>query len=333
MLINGDTLASLQILRSEPHPSQQTKGCGKSAAGSKESLSICGILHALAGTPQGRKRLRQMLLSPVTDLNIITKRQQFIAVLLQPENADGLKTIGTCLRRISDLRKSLDLLQKGVESAAGHGAVDRGAWWTLTRFALNSLQIKETISQLRYTHPVDLLGEVFDRISTGVMKHVGELIGSTIDFEEAKTGSRIAVKWGLNDELDNLKREYIALPELLSQVSSAIAREVPEWAAKYIDGCTFWPQLGFLTTVPMDPISGESLYDGHGLEEGRWQQQFAANDMVYYKNSRMNELDACKGDMYGRILGRHATTTARTHDTDNSQMRKLTSSMLSLSES
>ena len=102
---------------------------------------------------------------------------------------------------------------------------------------------------------------------------------------------------------------------------------MPEWAAKYIDGCTFWPQLGFLTTVPIDPVSGESLYEGQGLKECPWQQQFIANDMVYYKNQRMIELDHCKGDMYGRILGEFTCSGRQERKLMVSKMHKSTSSM------
>jgi DNA mismatch repair protein MSH5 len=305
MLVNGDTLSSLQILSSELHPNSQIWGTSKSTSGAKESLSICGLLHAFASTPQGKTRLRQLILQPATDISLINERQYMIAMLLRPDNADVLKNICASLSKLSDLGKVLLLLQKGVESAGGRGAVDRGAWWMLVKFALNALHLRDAVSQLTPSNTSRLQVMTVERITVGIMKRVGEMINNTIDFEEAKTGSRIAVKWGLDDNLDNLKREYIGLPELLSEVSSAISREVPEWAARYIDGCTFWPKLGFLITVPIDPISGESRYEGQGLAEGPWQQQFVANGMVYYKNQHMTELDECKGDMYGRILGEY----------------------------
>ena len=224
MLINSDTLASLQIVQSESHPNHQTGGTGKSSAGIKESLSICGLLNPLAGTPQGRRRLRQMLLLPLTDLELIRERHHMIAVLLRPENAEALKAIRISLRKLPDLKKTLGLLQKGVETAGGRGSVDRGAWWTLTKFALNSLNLRDSLSQLQPPNTSKIQAETMNSISVNIMKQVGELVSSTIDFEEAKTGSRIAVKWGLNDELDNLKREYIGLPDLLSQISSAISQ-------------------------------------------------------------------------------------------------------------
>lgn len=303
MLVNGETLSSLQIIRSELHPNSQIWGTSKSTPGAKESLSICGLLTAFANTSQGRTRLRQLILQPVIDIDLIHERQKMIALLLRPDNADALANICTSLGKLSDLAKVLCLLQKGVESAGGRGAVDRGAWWLLAKFALHVLHLREAVLQLAPANAARLQVTTIERIPVGVMKRVGELINNTIDFEEAKTGSRIAVKWGLNETLDRLKREYIGLPELLSKVSAAISREVPRWAAKHIDGCTFWPQLGFLTTVPIDPASGQSMYDGQGLDEDPWQKQFTANGMVYYKNRHMLELDACKGDMYGRILG------------------------------
>ncbi|EGY18511.1 DNA mismatch repair protein mutS [Verticillium dahliae VdLs.17] len=124
------------------------------------------------------------------------------------------------------------------------------------------------------------------------------------NFRESRPNSRVTVRWGVNDELDRLKRDYNGMEDLLSQVVSDLSNELPEWARNIVTSCIFWPQLGFLTMVPLCPDSEEPMYDGQGLDCDNWQIMFSAERKAYYKNRRMRELDAHLGDMYGGILGR-----------------------------
>jgi DNA mismatch repair protein MSH5 len=45
------------------------------------------------------------------------------------------------------------------------------------------------------------------------------------------------------------------------------------------------------------------MYEGEGIEDDVWERSFASNDMGYYKNRRMKEMDDYFGDMYGMICG------------------------------
>src|SRR5436305_4398696 len=65
-LINADTFLSVQIIQPESHLNAFNEGPG--STGSKESLSIYGLFHHLARTPQGRARLRQLFLLSVSTL-------------------------------------------------------------------------------------------------------------------------------------------------------------------------------------------------------------------------------------------------------------------------
>ncbi|CRK30240.1 hypothetical protein BN1723_014350 [Verticillium longisporum] len=302
LLISNDTMSSLQILRSESHPNSQARGTGKTAQGGKESLSIYGLFSALAGTPQGKAKLRQMIARPTVDLNLIHERQRTISFLLQPGNSETLETICRILRKVPDIRRSIIKLRKGVDSTSGRGSFNRGVWWTLRRFVVGALQLREAIRGLSPVGEIILAETIVRIISPNTMKELGETVGSTIDFRESRPNSRVTVRWGVNDELDRLKRDYNGMEDLLSQVVSDLSNELPEWARNIVTSCIFWPQLGFLTMVPLCPDSEEPMYDGQGLDCDNWQIMFSAERKAYYKNHRMRELDAHLGDMYGGIL-------------------------------
>ncbi len=135
------------------------------------------------------------------------------------------------------------------------------------------------------------------------LKHIGQIITETVDFPSSAAQHRTAVMQGVDAELDNIKRTYDGMDDLLTQVARRLTSDVPEWAQKYVENCIFFPQLGFLTVVPVDPQSGRGLYEGEGMDDDVWDRMFCSENMGYYKNSRMREMDDYFGDMYGMICG------------------------------
>ena len=108
---------------------------------------------------------------------------------------------------------------------------------------------------------------------------------------------------GVDQELDSIKRTYDGMDSLLTTVATQLSNELPEWASHFVENCIFFPQIGFLTVVPLDPETGKGMYEGEGIEDDVWERSFASNDMGYYKNRHMKEMDDYFGDMYGMICG------------------------------
>lgn len=148
----------------------------------------------------------------------------------------------------------------------------------------------------------DSINQMVQVVTVDKLTAIIDLVGSVVDFEETKANSRIAVRLHVNTELDELKQTYQGLESLLNEVSTTLSLELPTWARKFVTGCVFWPQLGFLTVVPL--LEGtQAGYEGQGLSGDRWEQRFTANDNVYFKNNLMMELDEHFGDTYSRIVG------------------------------
>lgn len=129
------------------------------------------------------------------------------------------------------------------------------------------------------------------------------MVTGTVDFVRSAEQHRTAVQPGVDEELDNIKRTYDGMDSLLTQVATQLTNELPEWACQYIENCIFFPQLGFLTVVPLDPQTNKGRYEGEGMDNDIWEKMFVSNDMGYYKNRRMKEMDETFGDMYGMICG------------------------------
>lgn len=108
---------------------------------------------------------------------------------------------------------------------------------------------------------------------------------------------------GVNEELDELKRTFHGLSSFLTSVAHELVQTLPEWAIRYIQCCTFMPQLGFLVVVTLDPNTGKGYFDGEGIEADSWVAMFQNEGQIFYKNNMMRDLDRRIGDMYCKIIG------------------------------
>lgn len=109
---------------------------------------------------------------------------------------------------------------------------------------------------------------------------------------------------GVSAELDELKRNYDGLEYFLNEVAALMTEEIPEWARQYVKNCIFYPQIGFLTVISLNPETGHGNYEGEGLNDDAWERMFVSDGNIYYKNRRMKDLDVQYGDLYCMIVGR-----------------------------
>jgi DNA mismatch repair protein MSH5 len=127
--INSDTLQSLQIIQTESHPNSHSQG--PNSYGAKEGLSVYGLFHHLARTPQGKQLLRQHFLRPTLSLNLINERLNLVGVFTRPDNASQIADIGKELRSIKNMRLVMLSLRKGVNFSKG--SISRSVWSTILK--------------------------------------------------------------------------------------------------------------------------------------------------------------------------------------------------------
>ena len=113
---------------------------------------------------------------------------------------------------------------------------------------------------------------------------------------------RTIIKSGVDDELDAMKRTYDGLDDLLNKTSQDIVATIPVVYSLDLN-VIFFPQIGFLISIHLNPDTGRGDYEGGEREDQRWTRIFSTVDRVYYKDSRMKELDDTFGDIYSVICG------------------------------
>lgn len=123
-----------------------------------------------------------------------------------------------------------------------------------------------------------------------------------VDFGSSIEAHRTVVRRGIDEELDAMKQTYDGIDDLLSQTARAIAATVPQQFSIDLN-VIFFPQIGFLISMPLDGETGAGTYEGQEDEEGLWEKMFTTGLRVYYKDFRMRQMDETFGDMYAQICG------------------------------
>ncbi|PGH01372.1 DNA mismatch repair protein MSH5 [Blastomyces parvus] len=297
MFVNTDTLTSLQVIQSESHPNAFNQGPGKTSPGAKESLSIYGLFHHFARTPQGKTRLKQRFLRPSTDAIHIKEAHDFISTYLRPDNGECIEKLTKSLKGIKNLRPVMVHVQKGISSGnAKFKAFKSGVWATLLEFAFHAIDVHETIRTVTGTENLDMHSRALEKLDVAILHQVGRIIHETVDLQSSIDEHRTVVKPRVDRELDDLKETYNGLDSLLNQVAINIAATIPSWLNNDVN-VIYFPQLGFNIAMPLDE-RGRAVYDGG---EQPWDQVFTTENRVYFKDFRMREMDERFGDIYGLI--------------------------------
>lgn len=92
-----------------------------------------------------------------------------------------------------------------------------------------------------------------------------------MDLEKSAEESRTVILPGIDEELDHLKRTLDGLDDLLNEVAAKLSEKMPSDLRASLN-VIYFPQIGFLVTVPIDPQTGDALYAGSF--DNPWEQMF-----------------------------------------------------------
>ena len=113
---------------------------------------------------------------------------------------------------------------------------------------------------------------------------------------------RTVIAVGIDPDLDQLRYAYDGMDHLLNRVSREIASEVPETLQMELR-VIFFPQIGFLISLPLNKEIGRPLYAGEVKGAETWDPVFTSFERQYFKEARMRDLDGTWGDVYASICG------------------------------
>ncbi|CAP65007.1 uncharacterized protein PODANS_1_13960 [Podospora anserina S mat+] len=296
MLLGADALISLNIIRPHLQAIPGLRGSSDEPR-AKENLSVADLLASLASTTQGKQKVRQMLLRPSLNLDVIHQRQSTIHMMLDPENVSIVKSMRKLLKRLKSPKTLLLHVKKGVDRVRGHLSLRMGDWKAVVRFATVAANVHQAVTSLVRTSGLEIISKICDTIDPRPFLLLADKIMRTFDFEASKDSQRTIILSGASPGLDQLRQELAEVCDMLPDIRDNIAREAPRWANKHILHCTVMEQSGFLIGVAIKPDTGVGVYYGHDLLDDEWELVFVTEGVAYYKNKLMHDLDSQYGDL------------------------------------
>ena len=295
-MIDRETLSALQIIQPESHPNVFNQGPG--ASGAKESLSVFGLFHLNARTPQGKARLRQYFLRPSVDLAEIQARLDFVAVFCGTDNHAVAQQLSKSLSRIKNIRTIMTFLHKGIigGNMKNRGGFKSGVWASLLEFCYHTLDIVNALTEVFGADGLGLRLRILETFDPFQIRRIGQMINTTVDLDLSIAQHRTVIKYGVNEELDKFKELYDGIEVLLEKA----ARHIASTLAEDVDlAVVFNPQLGFQLTVPVNGPNMEPIFIGPG-----WERRFTTDQRVYFKDATTIELDNTFGDVFAHVCDR-----------------------------
>ncbi|CAD6977545.1 unnamed protein product, partial [Tilletia controversa] len=252
--ISAESRIALDVFGEESHAALH------SASRKHEGLSLF-VSHSL---------LRRWLLLPTTDIAVIENRQAAILTFSSHRNTAAIQSITRELKGVKNIPVMVAKLLNGTARLLD--------WKAILKFCYHALIIREAILDLSVEEPVEVVDKAKAMCDKKVLNFCSQNIAGIIDFDESASESRICIKTGYDEELDQWKQLYAGLPDLLNKIAQDIRPDVDP-TFKEITVCYF-PQL-----------------DG-------WDFQFASENAMYFKGDKMRDLDTHLGDIHTFIVER-----------------------------
>ncbi|KAK9469138.1 muts domain V-domain-containing protein [Lipomyces arxii] len=283
MFINSDTINALRIFDDESHPNFHTYGSDNIR---KEGLSLFGIINSTV-TPFGNHLLKSWFMRPSCSMQVISNRHDAISLFITQDNLHIAETLKYCLKPIKNIPH--------IVSHLGMGKATLAEWKSVLNFSFQCLKIRSTLADFTEIPDIELIHEIMQTFDSSLLREVCEMIGNTIDFDISQVENRIVVQTSVDPDLDNLKSKYDSIEDVLSKVATRMSVDLPDFLAEALN-ILYYPQLGYLVVISLDPESGEPKY-----VDDSWKYQFKSESRAYFKCDEVRQLDETFGDLYGMI--------------------------------
>ncbi|KAG8774517.1 MutS protein msh5 [Ceratobasidium sp. 428] len=199
MQINADALSSLQIFDDENHASVHSDK-------TKEGHSLFQLINHTS-THLGRGLLRRWCLRPSLSIPIIKARHAAIECFNLPDNITISNDLSSNLRALCVVPKAMALLR------TGRGRLSE--WRAIANFSYRVVILKDGIGELIGREDVDVINRFLATLEDVSSEDTGILINTIIDWEESQNTKTICVNPGIDEALDEKKRTYNGLDDLL----------------------------------------------------------------------------------------------------------------------
>lgn len=283
-----DAFQSLQIFGTEYHPSAAGVG------GAKEGFSLYARMNR-ARSVAGRRLLRQWFARPINSMHVLNDRLDHVERLRDSRHSSVVKQLQAVMASVKDVRRICANITKLSATCSD--------WISLRETLASILELRDLTRPLAAESGLRLLSALQNHPGIQTLGKLLQLMDAVLDFDQSRKSKRLTVRSGVDCTLDDLKRTYDGLGDLLTRVATEQINALPE--AVQVDSLStvYFPMIGYAVVFPRKPgISVSAQIQNAAL--GDLQYQFDTESYIYYKSSITRELDKELGDVHSLIVDR-----------------------------
>lgn len=282
LLIDLSTLYGLQIFNSSSNPNSKYN---------KGFLNLYNLLNQCA-SPMGSNELKEIMMTPVRDLNELKLRLNTVEWFTLSKNFDVVVKFRRHLRKI----RNLSLLTKRIIMNMGK-AQDIKLFknsvynaYLICQEAADACQTSKTENTL-----LKLLGDCATESRT--IKGVLYSLDKVVDLVASEKENRFIVNMGLDVELDQKKEILTAIEKSIYETEQTKRLGLPSFVHVYY--LIFMPGVGFVISVEIENGDESCIVNSSTGEP--FDVVFCKDKVALFKTEYCKQLDRKYGNLYGDI--------------------------------
>ncbi|CAG9863939.1 unnamed protein product [Phyllotreta striolata] len=283
LLIDNGTFKALQIFSKRGHEAGFKRGAQSSE---REGLSIFKLFSMNCKSKLGLTTLKNILLNPLNNVDILNKRLDFIDFVLNPSNREFVESLRDNLKGIAG---DINVILTRIENSRAK----LRDWHVLYKTITHTIFMKDISSP--YIEHCSLLMDLHEKVSPNLLR-LEDSITNGLDFDASKKHGKPVIKYGLDNELDKKK---LRRQDITNDVMAA-ARFAADNLPDFLDECSvvYIPEMGHLLSIK----EWETDCSPEDLEHLGFQFMFKIGGRIHYKNAMCIELNKRLGDTILEII-------------------------------
>ena len=105
---------------------------------------------------------------------------------------------------------------------------------------------------------ISSLRKLGETINSNVRHDKPTSLNAQIDWQESQRERRIVIRYGVDAELDAVRRQFESLPSMLARVADSLLGTLPEDFTTSLH-LVYFPQIGFLCATPAAEMGDDVL--------------------------------------------------------------------------
>ena len=237
-----------------------------------------------------------MLRCPSGSLEIIQRRHEDLSFFCNNSRTELCLQLSSSIKKIKNYHRLMRKLAANTMNV--------NDWVAVSRTLHGIVEVSYLAQGCRF-EDVTVLQNILCHVDDNIF-NLRSIFDQLVDLKMSKEKGQVSVKPGVDVQLDEKRRLYNGMSDLLNRISSEEKKYVPPG----VRNCTavYLPHIGFLVAVPRESLENPDM---NVLSDHGYEYVFESATSHHFRTTRTRSMDAKFGDVMLEIIKREAAIITR----------------------